>query len=61
MLDEPSPSAPEGFRPGDLLPGAKRVIVVGGNPHHGPATGRARWHEHQETMGTSDRIQLTGL
>ena len=52
--------APEGFRPGDLLPGARRVFVVGGC-----APRAADWtsplHEHQETMGTSDRIHSLGL
>jgi epoxyqueuosine reductase QueG len=52
--------APEGFRPGDLLPGAKSVVVVGGNP---PRAGD--WMspvvELQETMGTSDRINSLGL
>ncbi|MEE9280634.1 MAG: hypothetical protein V3V67_10710 [Myxococcota bacterium] len=52
--------APEGFRPRDLLPGARSVVVVGGNPPRA-----ADWvsplAEHQETMGTSDRINALGL
>ena len=52
--------APAGFRPTDLLPGAKRVVVVGG-----AAPRAADWlsplHEHQETMGTGDRINSLGL
>lgn len=52
--------APEGFRPPDLLPGAQRVVVLGGNP---PRAGD--WAspvvEVQETMGTSDRINALGL
>ena len=52
--------APEGFRPRDLLPGARSVVVVGGNPPRA-----ADWvsplAEHQETMGTSDRINSLGL
>lgn len=51
---------PEGFRPDDLLPRAKSVVVVGGNP---PRAGD--WAspvvELQETMGTSDRINALGL
>ncbi|MEE2777490.1 MAG: hypothetical protein VYE73_12110 [Acidobacteriota bacterium] len=53
-------AAPEGFRPEDLLPGAQRVFVIGGS-----APRAADWasplHEHQETMGTSDRIHSLGL
>ncbi len=52
--------APGGFRPRDLLPGARTVVVVGGNPPRA-----ADWvsplAEHQETMGTSDRINALGL
>ena len=52
--------APEGFRPGDLLPRAQRVVVVGGSP---PRAGD--WLspviEVQESMGTSDRINSLGL
>lgn len=52
--------APEGFRPGDLLPRAKSVVVVGGNP---PRAGdwASPLVELQETMGTSDRINSLGL
>lgn len=52
--------APEGFRPEDLLPGARRVVVVGGSP---PRAGdwSSPLHEHQETMGTSERINSLGL
>ena len=52
--------APEGFRPGDLLPNAKTVVVVGGAA---PRAGdwAAAIHEHQETMGTGDRINALGL
>ena len=52
--------APEGFRPGDLLPNAKRVVVLGGAA---PRAGdwASSLHEHQETMGTSDRINALGL
>jgi epoxyqueuosine reductase QueG len=52
--------APEGFRPGDLLPRAQRVVVVGGNP---PRAGdwASPLVELQETMGTSDRINSLGL
>lgn len=52
--------APEGSRPRDLLPGARRVVVVGGNP---PRAGdwASPLAEHQETMGTSDRINSLGL
>ncbi len=52
--------APEGFRPADLLPRAKSVVVVGGNP---PRAGdwASPLVELQETMGTSDRINALGL
>lgn len=52
--------APEGFRPADLLPDAKRVVVVGGNP---PRAGdwASPLVELQETMGTSDRTNALGL
>ena len=52
--------APEGFRPADLLPEAKRVVVVGGNP---PRAGdwASPLVELQETMGTSDRTNALGL
>jgi epoxyqueuosine reductase QueG len=53
-------AAPEGHRPGDLLPGARTVVVVGGGA---PRAGdwASPLHEHQETMGTSDRINSLGL
>ena len=52
--------APEGFRPDDLLPRARRVVVVGGNP---PRAGdwASPMVELQESMGTSDRINALGL
>ncbi|WP_089939031.1 hypothetical protein [Candidatus Entotheonella palauensis] len=52
--------APEGFRPTDILPRAKTVVVVGGNP---PRAGdwASPLVELQETMGTSDRINALGL
>ena len=52
--------ADDGCRPADLLPGAKRVVVVGGSP---PRAGD--WLspnlEHMETTGTSDRVGALGL
>jgi epoxyqueuosine reductase QueG len=53
-------AAPEGHTPADLLPAAKSVIVVGGNP---PRAGdwASPLVELQETMGTSDRINSLGL
>lgn len=52
-------AAPEAHRPGDLLPGARSVVVVGGAP---PRAGD--WispiPEHQETMGTSQRVDPIG-
>lgn len=50
---------PEGFRPTDILPRAK-TVVVGGNP---PRAGdwASPLVELQETMGTSDRINALGL
>ena len=52
--------APEGYRPTDLLPGAKRVIVVGGSP---PRAGD--WlspnPQHMETTAASDRVSSLGL
>ncbi len=52
--------APEGFRPTDILPRAKSVVVVGGNP---PRAGdwASPLVELQETMSTSDRINALGL
>ena len=52
--------APAGHRPQDLLPGACSVVVVGGNPPRA-ADWASPLHEHQETMGTSDRINSLGL
>lgn len=51
--------APAGHRPGDLLPGARSVIVVGGSqPRAGDwrATSPAVLH----SMGTTERIQSVG-
>jgi hypothetical protein len=52
--------SPEGQRPADLLPKAASVVVVGGSPPRA-----ADWlcplPEHQETMGTSHRINDLGL
>ena len=53
------PDAPPGHRPGDLLPGARAVIVVGGSqPRAGDwrATSPAVLH----SMGTTERIQSVG-
>ncbi len=52
--------APEGYRPTDVLPRAKSVVVVGGNP---PRAGdwASPLVELQETMSTSDRINALGL
>ena len=51
--------APVGHRPRDLLPGARSVIVVGAAP---PRAGD--WispiPEHQETMGSSQRVDPMG-
>ena len=53
-------AAPEGFRPDDLLPGANRVVVIGGGaPRAGDWASPS--HEHLETMGTTDRINSLGL
>ena len=52
--------APEGFRPADLLPGAKSVVVVGGaQPRAGDWASTIP--EHMETMGVGDRINSLGL
>ncbi len=52
--------APEGFRPGDLLPRAKSVLVIGGaQPRAGDWMSPI--HEHMETMGTSERINSLAL
>jgi len=53
------PLAPDGQRPGDLLPGARSVVIVGGAP---PRAGD--WispvAEHLESMGTTQRIEPVG-
>jgi len=51
-------AAPNGYKPSDLLPGAKSVIVVGGSK---PRSGdwEARDFRHMELSSTNDRI--TGL
>ena len=51
--------APDGHRPWDLLPAARSVVVVGGAP---PRAGDwiSPLHEHQESMGTSQRIEPVG-
>ena len=51
--------APDGHRPWDLLPAARSVVVVGGAP---PRAGDwiSPLHEHQESMGTSQRIAPVG-
>jgi epoxyqueuosine reductase QueG len=53
-------AAAEGERPGDLLPRARTVVVLGGAA---PRAGdwASPLHEHQETMGTSERINSLGL
>jgi epoxyqueuosine reductase QueG len=53
-------AAPEGYRPTDLLPGARCVVVVGGGA---PRAGdwASPLAEHQASMGTSDRIHSLGL
>ena len=50
----------DGLKPGDLLPKARTVVVVGGSP---PRAGdwMSPLPEHQETMGTSHRINDLGL
>ncbi|MCP5114752.1 MAG: hypothetical protein GY953_28315 [bacterium] len=52
--------AASGRRPADLLPGARRVVVLGGSP---PRAGD--WlspnPQHMETTGTSDRVGSLGL
>ena len=53
-------AAPEGYRPRDLLPRAKAVVVVGGAQPRA-----ADWQspnvQHMETTSTSDRISALGL
>lgn len=51
--------APEKHRPGDLLPGARTVIVVGGaQPRAGDWVAASPWL--LSTMGTTERIQAVG-
>src|SRR3989454_11455248 len=51
--------APEKHRPGDLLPGARSVVVVGGaQPREGDWAATSPWG--LQTMGTTERIQGGG-
>ena len=51
--------APAGHRPADLLPGARRVVVVGGaQPRAGDWMAASPWV--LQTMGTTERIQAVG-
>jgi hypothetical protein len=51
--------APAGHRPGDLLPGAASVVVVGGSqPRAGDWAATSPWV--LQTMGTTERIQSVG-
>ena len=51
--------APEKHRPGDLLPGARSVVVVGGaQPREGDWAATSPWV--MQTMGTTDRSQGVG-
>ena len=51
--------APSGHRPGDLLPGARTVVVVGGaQPRAGDWVAMSPWL--LSTMGTTERIQGVG-
>ena len=51
--------APEKHRPGDLLPGARTVIVVGGSqPREGDWAATSPWV--MQTMGTTERVQGVG-
>jgi epoxyqueuosine reductase QueG len=52
--------APEGYRPADLLPGAKTVVVAGGSP---PRAGDwiSPHPQHMETTVASDRVSSVGL
>ncbi|MBI4634783.1 MAG: hypothetical protein HY727_00405 [Candidatus Rokubacteria bacterium] len=53
------PLAPAGHRPGDLLPGARSVVVVGGaQPRAGDWIARSPWV--LESMSTTERIQSVG-
>ena len=51
---------PEGYRPADLLPNAKSVVVVGGAPLR-LGDWASTIPEHLETMGTGDRINSLGM
>ncbi len=53
-------AAPEGHRPGDLLPGAKSVFVVGGAQPRA-ADWKSPHASFMETSSTSDRINALGL
>ena len=51
--------APAKHRPGDLLPGARSVVVVGGaQPREGDWAATSPWV--MQTMGTTERIQGVG-
>jgi hypothetical protein len=51
--------APAQHRPGDLLPGARSVVVVGGaQPREGDWAATSPWV--MQTMGTTERIQGVG-
>jgi len=51
--------APEKHRPGDLLPGARSVVVVGGaQPREGDWAATSPWV--MQSMGTTERIQSVG-
>src|SRR5262249_62012593 len=51
--------APAKHRPGDLLPGARSVVVVGGaQPREGDWAATSPWV--MPTMGTTERIQGVG-
>src|SRR5947208_16962908 len=51
--------APENHRPGDLLPGARAVVVVGGaQPREGDWAATSPWV--MQSMGTTERIQSVG-
>jgi hypothetical protein len=48
-------AAPEGYRPGDILPGARSVVVVGGaKPRAGDW--QSPNYQHMELSSTNDRI-----
>jgi hypothetical protein len=50
--------APSGYRPADLLPGARAVVVVGGAQPRAGDWQASRWV--LETMSTTDRIHSVG-